>query len=153
MRYCQHCRRFNPGRPTRCYFCGYTWRVRLCPRGHENPASAQYCGSCGSLDLTETAGRRSWLLITFKGLAWLIVILFAYSMIVGAYEFFKSHQAADLFFSFVIVACLMLVGFWMCLSLLPVFISRLVKRTAGQVLRITLLTLWGLLKLIWRILR
>jgi hypothetical protein len=39
-----------------CHYCGRTWQVRLCPRGHENPPDSQFCGICGSADLTETAG-------------------------------------------------------------------------------------------------
>jgi hypothetical protein len=39
-----------------CHYCGRTWHVRLCPRGHENPPDSQFCGICGSADLTETAG-------------------------------------------------------------------------------------------------
>jgi hypothetical protein len=39
-----------------CHYCGRTWHVRLCPRGHENPPDAQFCGICGSADLTDTAG-------------------------------------------------------------------------------------------------
>ena len=56
MRFCPHCRRLNPGRPMICHYCGRTWHIRLCPRGHENPPDAQFCGLCGSADLTETAG-------------------------------------------------------------------------------------------------
>ena len=60
MRYCPHCHRLNAGRPQLCFYCGHTWHVRLCPRGHENPPDAQFCGSCGSADLTETAGPIPW---------------------------------------------------------------------------------------------
>lgn len=56
MKFCPHCRRLNPGRPMICHYCGRTWHVRLCPRGHENPPDSQFCGICGSADLTETAG-------------------------------------------------------------------------------------------------
>ena len=56
MRFCPHCHRLNPGRPMICHYCGRTWHVRLCPRGHENPPDSQFCGICGSADLTETAG-------------------------------------------------------------------------------------------------
>ncbi len=65
MRYCPHCERFNRGKPKICHFCGRTWFVRLCPRGHENPPNAQFCGSCGSADLSEPATTRllPWLLL------------------------------------------------------------------------------------------
>jgi len=55
MRYCPNCRRINEGWPERCRYCGLTWGVRFCRRGHPNPASAVFCGECGSGDMTETA--------------------------------------------------------------------------------------------------
>lgn len=65
-----------------CHYCGRTWQVRLCPRGHENDPDAQFCGICGSADLTETAGPmplwiwliRFGILIIFIAI---IIILFA----------------------------------------------------------------------------
>jgi hypothetical protein len=55
MRYCPNCRRINEAWPDRCRFCGLTWNVRICRRGHQNPANAVFCGECGSGDLTDTA--------------------------------------------------------------------------------------------------
>ncbi len=55
MRYCPNCRRINEAWPERCRFCGLTWNVRICRRGHQNPANAVFCGECGSGDLTDTA--------------------------------------------------------------------------------------------------
>jgi hypothetical protein len=42
-------------------------------RGHENPSDAQFCGQCGPVDLTETAGARPWGIYPLKLLV--IVIL------------------------------------------------------------------------------
>lgn len=56
MRYCPHCERLSPGKPVICHYCGRSWQVRLCPRGHANPWDANFCGTCGNTDLTETAG-------------------------------------------------------------------------------------------------
>jgi hypothetical protein len=55
MRYCPNCRRINEAWPERCRFCGLTWNIRICRRGHPNPANAVFCGECGSGDLTDTA--------------------------------------------------------------------------------------------------
>jgi len=55
MRYCPNCRRINEAWPERCRFCGLTWNVRICRRGHQNPPNAVFCGECGSGDLTDTA--------------------------------------------------------------------------------------------------
>jgi len=55
MRYCPNCRRINEAWPERCRFCGLTWNVRICRRGHLNPANAVFCGECGSGDLSNYA--------------------------------------------------------------------------------------------------
>ena len=55
MRYCPNCRRINEAWPERCRFCGLTWNIRICRRGHQNPANTVFCGECGSGDLTDTA--------------------------------------------------------------------------------------------------
>lgn len=52
MRYCTQCRHLTPGEPLFCNVCGRTYDVRLCPRLHVNPRSAQLCSQCGSRDLS-----------------------------------------------------------------------------------------------------
>src|SRR5664280_3283249 len=111
MRYCPRCRRFNPGSPRICHFCGSTWYVRLCPRGHENPPNAQYCGACGSTDLSETAGRRPWLLVSFKAFLWLLLGLLVYSVVTGLANLHGNNLAAYAF-SLAIAPCLLLLGLW-----------------------------------------
>lgn len=152
MKYCPHCRRFNPGSPIICHFCGHTWYVRLCPRGHENPSSAQYCGECGSTDLSETAGRRPWLLIAFKIFLWLLVGLLVYSAFISLGNVSKSNFL-DKMFSVVIAPCLLLLSLWFLLSFLPAGIGQSVRRMMKYVLRLLGLAMLGLLKLMWRILR
>ncbi len=152
MRYCPRCHHFNPGNLPICHFCGATWYVRLCPRGHENPPSAQYCGTCGSTDLSETAGRRPWLLIAFKLFLWLLVGLFVYSLVFGAGPISGSQIFAYIF-SLAFPLCLLLVGLWLLLSLLPKSVGQSVRKLMRHVLRLAGLAAWGLLKLIWRILK
>ena len=69
MKRCTHCRRFTAGDPTYCPYCGHTYNVRLCPRGHRNPRGTAFCRDCGSGELStpgppETLGSRltTWLL-------------------------------------------------------------------------------------------
>lgn len=77
MRFCPHCRRLNPGRPMFCHYCGRTWYVRLCPRGHESDPDAQFCGICGSADLTETAGPMPfWIWLIRFGILIICIIFF-----------------------------------------------------------------------------
>jgi hypothetical protein len=55
MRRCTACSEFNPGRPAFCGNCGRSFDARLCPRGHRNHRAAQFCGECGSADLSTPA--------------------------------------------------------------------------------------------------
>ena len=146
MRYCPYCRRFNEGKPQICHFCGRTWYVRLCPRGHENPYNAQYCGTCGSADLTETAGRRSWFLIGLK--------LF-FLIIAGLSVYFIINELLNLQ-TVAIVAIVFLIIFLACqlaLSVLPKSIGNgMRKMTLWGMKMVATAVRWFLLK-VWEILK
>jgi hypothetical protein len=152
MRYCPYCHRFNPGRPEICHFCRRTWWVRLCPRGHDNPYNAQYCGTCGSTDLTETAGRAPWLILTLKASAWLLLVSVVYEVIMSLSTFLRDSNGGCLV-SQLIVIILLFVGVSYVFSRLPSPIKQ-VGRTTG---RYALKGLWfivrGVLLLIWKVLR
>src|SRR5438128_8875055 len=55
MRRCTACFRFHPGTPTFCSYCGRSFDVRICSRGHRNPRGVQFCAECGSADLSTPA--------------------------------------------------------------------------------------------------
>lgn len=61
MRRCTYCFRFQPGRPTFCSFCGRSFDVRICSRGHHNPRGATFCAECGSADLSTPAPKPTFL--------------------------------------------------------------------------------------------
>src|SRR4051794_22701042 len=61
MRRCTACFRFHPGTPTFCAYCGRSFDVRICSRGHRNPRGVQFCAECGSADLSTPAPPASWL--------------------------------------------------------------------------------------------
>ena len=111
MRYCPHCHRLNPGRPIICHFCGRTWRVRLCPRGHANPFNAQYCGTCGSMDLSDTAGPRLWWPYPVKAL---IVVIVCIAIILLARSFLLFVDMGD-----ALIFGLLLAGYLIGVSILP----------------------------------
>src|SRR5882762_1870220 len=61
MRRCTACFRFHPGTPTFCAYCGRSFDVRICSRGHRNPRGVQFCSECGSADLSTPAPPASFL--------------------------------------------------------------------------------------------
>jgi len=75
MRRCTSCFRFQAGHPTFCSYCGRSFDVRICSRGHHNPRGVQYCADCGSADLSTPSAPASLsfrlsslILYTFAGL-------------------------------------------------------------------------------------
>lgn len=58
MKYCFNCNRITPGLPLFCNFCGRSCDVKLCPRRHANPRTAEACSQCGSRDLSTPQPRR-----------------------------------------------------------------------------------------------
>ena len=52
MKYCYNCNRVTTGEPLFCNFCGKSYDIKLCPRLHVNPRSAEICSQCGSRDLS-----------------------------------------------------------------------------------------------------
>ncbi len=50
--YCYNCGHLTPGEPLFCNYCGRSYDVKLCPRLHPNPRSADVCSKCGSRELS-----------------------------------------------------------------------------------------------------
>lgn len=60
MLICSNCNRVTIGEPLFCNFCGRSFDVKLCPRLHPNPRTAEVCAQCGSRDLSLPAPRRGF---------------------------------------------------------------------------------------------
>jgi hypothetical protein len=150
MRYCSHCRRLNPGRPQICHYCGRTWRVRLCPRHHENPPSAQYCGNCGSVDLSETAGRNPISLIIFKVILCAGVVGLFCGVGLVALNIISRSFVSRLLPLIVIISILMIAIRWL-ISFLPGRLVRSVRRVSGFIAERLFTWLRGILRWIWEI--
>src|SRR5262249_47309720 len=75
MRYCPNCKRLNFRRPVICMYCGRTWNVRLCPRGHVNRFDANFCGQCGNTELTDTSGPSPIWIRTIKWISYLVALI------------------------------------------------------------------------------
>ena len=93
MRYCNSCHTYSPGQPLFCATCGGTYDVRVCPRLHINPRTAQVCSQCGSRDLSQpqpspplltkwtTIAVRAWLFLLLLLLSLLTLIAFVDSLL------------------------------------------------------------------------
>jgi len=146
MRYCPHCHRLNSGRPQLCHYCGHTWYIRLCPRGHENPPDAQYCGTCGSADLTETAGPVPfWIWLIRIGILVLLIVLIAS---LNPYGFRLSEQGI----AYVVAIVILIMGLHVALSQLPGPIRRFVQSVIRIIKKVLVQVLgwcWEKLKLMF----
>jgi hypothetical protein len=52
MKLCFSCGKVTTGVPSYCHYCGKTYNVKLCSRGHINPRSANICSQCGSREMS-----------------------------------------------------------------------------------------------------
>jgi len=76
MKYCFNCNHITPGEPLFCERCGRTYDLKLCPRMHPNPRSADVCSRCGSRDFSTPQPRVPW---------WAPIVQFLLSSLSGAF--------------------------------------------------------------------
>ena len=135
MRRCTACFRFHPGEPTFCTYCGRSFNVRICSRGHQNPRGVQYCAECGSTDLSTPAPPASFLhrlsglvLYVFTGLIiGVVVVTVALSLVSGMDWSALSGP--------MVMLVLMLGFLYWTTTLLPGPVRRLGKAAGRQVLK------------------
>lgn len=80
MKYCYHCNHMTPGEPLFCNHCGRSYDLKLCPRHHENPRTAEVCSQCGSREFSTPQPKmpfRTRVLVVLAMLALGAVLLFA----------------------------------------------------------------------------
>lgn len=69
MTFCYHCSKITTGEPFFCSSCGRTYDLKLCPRLHPNPRSAEVCSRCGSRELSTPQPKVS---LGWKFLEWFL---------------------------------------------------------------------------------
>ena len=91
MKYCYNCNRVTLGDPLFCNFCGRSYDIKLCPKLHVNPRSAQACSRCGSRDLSTPQPKVPFWATIFLLILSIIpgLLLAAFSII--AIRFFIEH--------------------------------------------------------------
>jgi len=76
MKYCFGCGIVTAGQPLYCSHCACTFDIKLCPRRHVNPRTAEVCSQCGSRDLSRPQPRVPW---------WAPILQWFLSVIPGAF--------------------------------------------------------------------
>jgi hypothetical protein len=128
MKLCFSCGKVTTGIPAYCHYCGKTYDVKLCSRGHINPRSANVCSQCGSKELSTPQRKIPFLL---KPLIFLLshltglVLITALLVFVGFFVhklFIDPNGLLPLMCLGMLLGLLLLV--WM---MLPNFIRRPIK--------------------------
>jgi hypothetical protein len=135
MRRCTACFRFHPGTPTFCSYCGRSFDVRICSRGHRNPRGVQFCAECGSADLSTPAPPASLLhhlsgfvLYLFSALTIALVVLIAGLAVIDSIDWSALTPS--------LVALVLMLGFlYWTTTLLPGPVKRLGKAAGRQVMK------------------
>lgn len=128
MRYCNYCQRLTAGQPLFCQFCGRSFDVKLCPRHHANPRTAEFCAECGSRELSTPAPRGNFglsVLVRILGLIPGVVLLAATVFLFIAFivTFAQSQQLQ----SSVMALAVIVSALWLAYLYLPSFLKRLVR--------------------------
>lgn len=129
MKYCYECGRITAGEPLYCNSCGRSYDVKLCPRHHVNPRSAEVCSQCGSRELSTPQPKVSvwWKVLSFilQVVAGGFLLLLSLAFIAGAVkEILSSPQGqAGLFVLGILLGVL-----WWIWSELPDWLRKLVRR-------------------------
>ena len=135
MRRCTACFRFHPGTPTFCSYCGRSFDVRICSRGHRNPRGVQYCAECGSADLSTPAPPASFLHHLSGFVLYLFVCLtIALVVVIAALAVIDNIDWSALTPSMVALVLMLAFLYWTT-TLLPGPVKKLGKAAGRQVMK------------------
>lgn len=81
MKRCTYCFRYSISEHPFCSRCGRSFDVRLCSRGHISPRGADFCGECGSGELSTPAPPATFL---FHVSQWALRVTIAFTVIIIA---------------------------------------------------------------------
>jgi RNA polymerase subunit RPABC4/transcription elongation factor Spt4 len=133
MKFCYACGRLTPGEPLFCNSCGKSYGVKLCPRLHVNPRSAEVCSQCASRDLSNPGPRVPlWSRILEIFLRAVLILLFIYVALLVLLAILKgilaSRQAQD---ALLCIGVLILILFWLWQEV-PDWVRKLVRHVLGR---------------------
>lgn len=112
-----------------CNFCGASYSVKICPRHHINPRSAEACSQCGSRDLSQPQPKVPLLLKPLLALLGISPGILLLVLLVGSLGLFVQRLATDPSGLLPLMGLIFLIGllflFWI---MLPNFLKRFLKR-------------------------
>lgn len=112
-----------------CNFCGASYSVKVCPRQHINPRSAEACSQCGSRDLSGPAPKVPLLLKPFLALLSIAPGILLLVLLIGALGLFVQKLAQDPAGLLPLMGLIFLLGLLFLLwIMLPNFLKRFLKR-------------------------
>lgn len=77
MKFCWNCNQVTSGEPLFCSNCGRSYDVKLCPKMHSNPRSAEFCSKCGSRDFSKPQPKVPlWARLALRTLPLVSIIVF-----------------------------------------------------------------------------
>jgi hypothetical protein len=129
MNYCFHCGHVTPGEPLFCNHCGRSYDVKLCPRMHPNPRSAEVCSKCGSRELSTPQPKvpAMWKLLAILVRLGLGLLLFyiTLSFLISLAKTTQVQQA-------VVCIGLLLVALWILWSKLPDWLQDVIRNAVKR---------------------
>lgn len=116
MNYCYNCGHITPGEPLYCNYCGRSYDVKLCPRHHGNPRSADVCSQCGSRELSTPQPKvpAMWKLLAIIIRLGLGLFLFYVTL-----SFLVALAKTTQFQQALVAFALLLIALWLVWSKLP----------------------------------
>ena len=136
MRFCNQCSHYSPGQPPYCPYCGRSYNVRLCPRGHANGRQVTFCSQCGSDVLSTPAPREDWGVELSR---WLLIGAVTVALSAVAITVLLAVAVRIPWAAVFCVVLEVLILYWLLQWLLPAPVKRAggaVGRSAGKVLKI-----------------
>jgi len=129
MNYCFNCGHVTPGEPLFCNHCGRSYDVKLCPRMHPNPRSAEVCSKCGSRELSTPQPKvpAMWKLLAILVRLGLGLLLF-YITLSFLIALAKTTQVQEA----VVCIGLLLVGLWILWSKLPDWLQDVIRNAVKR---------------------
>jgi hypothetical protein len=126
MKYCYQCGRVTPGEPLFCNSCGRSYDVKLCPRHHPNPRSADVCSQCGSRELSTPQPRVS---LWWKVLQVVVQIMLGVVLVYVSLEALAASLRRPEVQSAVLVIGILIGLLWWLWSLLPEWFRKLIRKS------------------------